>query len=169
VETDRAGRVKVEPDLTVPGHPEIFVVGDTASVSQDGNPLPGVAQVALQGGRYAGRLLAKRLSGKAAPPPFRYFDKGNMAVVGKGFAIVQSGKIHLSGFFAWLAWAGIHIQFLATANLRLSVFVQWMWTFLTNQRGSRLIVTHHAPVPDVKSEPSSAIEKRSQMPASLNH
>ena len=100
VETDRAGRVKVLPDLTVPGHPEVFVVGDTASAQQDGKPLPGVAQVAMQAGRYAGRLIARRLSGKAAPPPFRYFDKGNMAVVGKGFAIMQSGKIHLSGFFA---------------------------------------------------------------------
>lgn len=169
VETDRAGRVKVQPDLTVPGHPEILVVGDTASVSQDGKPLPGVAQVAMQGGRYAGRLLAKRLSGKAPPRPFRYFDKGNMAVVGKGFAVMQSGKIHLSGFFAWLAWAGIHIQFLATANLRLSVFVQWMWTFFTNQRGSRLIVTHQAAGREVKSEPSSVIEQRSQMPTTLNN
>jgi len=145
VETDRAGRVKVQPDLTVPGHPEIFVVGDTASVQQDGKPLPGVAQVAMQGGRYAGRLIARRLSGKAAPKPFRYFDKGNMAVVGKGFAIMQSGKIHLSGFFAWIAWAGIHIQFLATANLQASVFIQWIWTFLTDQRGSRLIVNHRGP------------------------
>jgi NADH dehydrogenase FAD-containing subunit len=167
VETDRAGRVKVQPDLTVPGHPEILVVGDTASVPQDGKPLPGVAQVAMQGGRYAGRLLAKCLAGKAAPPPFRYFDKGNMAVVGKGFAIMQSGKIHLSGFFAWLAWAGIHIQFLATANLRISVFVQWIWTFMTNQRGSRLIVPHHAPVLEIKSEPSSVIEKRDQIPTSV--
>src|ERR1700690_1218112 len=130
VETDRAGRVKVQPDLTVPGHSEIFGVGDTASLQQDGKPLPGVAQVAMQGGRYAGRLIARRLSGKSAPQPFRYFEKGNMAVVGKGFAIVQSGKIHLSGFFARIAWAGIHIQFLATANLRPSVFVQWIWTFL---------------------------------------
>ena len=145
VEMDRAGRVKVQPDLTVPGHPEILVVGDTASVQQDGKPLPGVAQVAMQGGRYAGRLIARRLSGKAAPKPFRYFDKGNMAVVGKGFAIMQSGKIHLSGFFAWIAWAGIHIQFLATANLQASVFIQWIWTFLTDQRGSRLIVNHHGP------------------------
>ena len=162
VETDRAGRVKVQPDLTVPGHPEILVVGDTASLQQDGKPLPGVAQVAMQAGRYAGRLIARRLSGKAAPPPFRYFDKGNMAVVGRGFAIMQSGKIHLSGFFAWLAWAGIHIQFLATANLRISVFVQWVWTFLTGQRGSRLIVNHHASADDAKSKASAVVENRSQ-------
>src|SRR5207248_2599703 len=131
VETDRAGRVKIQPDLTVPGHPEIFVVGDTASLQQDGKPLPGVAQVAMQQGRYAGKLLGRRLSGKPAPRPFRYFDKGNMAVVGKGFAVMQSGPVKMSGLFAWLAWAGIHIQFLATANLRISVFVQWVWTFMT--------------------------------------
>src|SRR6266700_6230580 len=144
VETDRAGRVKVQPDCSVPAHSEIFVVGDTALLQQDGKPLPGVAQVAMQQGRYVGQLIDRRLSGKSAPRPFRYFDKGNMAVVGKGFAVLQSGKIHLSGFFAWLAWAGIHIQFLATTNLRVSVFVQWMWTFLTGQRGSRLIVNHRA-------------------------
>ena len=170
VETDRAGRIKVQPDLTVPGHPEIFVVGDTASIQQDGKPLPGVAQVAMQGGRYAGRLLARRLSGKAPPRPFRYFDKGNMAVVGKGFAIMQSGKIHLSGFFAWFAWAAIHIQFLATANLRISVFVQWVWAFLTGERGSRLIVNHHAaPANDGKTETSAVVEQRNQIPASLSH
>ena len=169
VETDRAGRVKVQGDLTVPGHPEIFVVGDTASAQQDGKPLPGVAQVAMQGGRYAGKLIARRLSGKAAPPPFRYFDKGNMAVVGKGFAIVQSGKIHLSGFFAWLGWALIHIQFLATANLRISVFVQWVWTFLTGQRGSRLIVNHHASANEIKPEPSAVIKDRKEMPVALSH
>src|SRR5437773_2632752 len=169
VETDRAGRVKVQADLTVPGHPEILVVGVTASAQQDGKPLPGVAQVAMQGGRYAGRLIARRLSGKAAPPPFRYFDKGNMAVVGKGFAIVQSGKIHLSGFFAWLGWALIHIQFLATANLRISVFVQWVWTFLTGQRGSRLIVNHHASATEIKPEPSVVIKDRKEMPVALSH
>ena len=169
VETDRAGRVKVQPDLSVPGHPQIFVVGDTASAQQDGKPLPGVAQVAMQGGRYAGRLIARRLSGKAAPPPFRYFDKGNMAVVGKGFAIMQSGKIHLSGFFAWLGWALIHIQFLATANLRISVFVQWVWTFLTGQRGSRLIVNHHASANEIKPEPSAVIKDRKEMPVALSH
>ena len=162
VETDRAGRVKVQADLTVPGHPEILVVGDTASFLQDGKPLPGVAQVAMQGGRCAGKLIARRLSGKEAPPPFRYFDKGNMAVVGRGFAIMQSGKIHLSGFFAWLAWALIHIQFLATANLKISVFIQWVWTFLTGQRGSRLIVNHHAPANDAKPEASAVIENKSQ-------
>jgi NADH dehydrogenase len=143
-ETDRGGRVRVEKDLSVPQHPEIFVVGDTASLDQDGKPLPGVAQVAIQQGHYAARLIHRRITGKPAPAPFRYFDKGNMAVVGKGFAILQSGDIHVSGFLAWLAWAAVHLQFLAQSNLRVSVFMQWVWTYLTGQRGSVLIVNHRA-------------------------
>jgi len=155
VGTDRAGRVRVRPDLSVPGHPEIFVVGDTASLDQDGKPLPGVAQVAMQQGRYAGNLIRRRLTGKPAPDPFRYFDKGNMAVVGKGFAVLQSGKVHVSGFPAWLAWAAVHLEFLAQSSLRVSVFVQWVWTYLTGQRGSRLIVNHahESPKPIVAQAP----------------
>jgi NADH dehydrogenase len=144
-DTDRAGRVRTQANLSVPGHPEIFVVGDTASFDQDGKPLPGVAQVAMQQGRYAGNLIRRLVTSKPAPKPFRYFDKGNMAVVGKGFAVLQSGKVHMSGFPAWLAWAGVHLQFLAQSNLRVSVFVQWVWTYLTGQRGSRLIVNHYGP------------------------
>jgi NADH dehydrogenase len=143
VEMDRAGRVRVGKDLTVPKYPEIFVVGDTAALDQDGKPLPGVAQVAMQQGRYAGRLIQRQLEGKSVPKAFRYFDKGNMAVVGKGFAVLQSGKLRISGFLAWLAWAGVHLQFLAQSSLRVSVFLQWVWTYLTGQRGSRLIVKHH--------------------------
>jgi len=143
LDTDRAGRVRVQPDLSVPGHPEIFVVGDTASLDQNGKPLPGVAQVALQQGRYAGKLIHSRIVGRPTLKPFKYFDKGSMAVVGKGFAVLQTGKIHLSGFSAWLAWATVHLQFLATSRLRVSVFVQWVWTYVTGQRGSRLIVNHH--------------------------
>src|SRR6267378_2858900 len=145
VETDHAGRVRVRQDLTVPGHPEIFVIGDTASLDQDGHPLPGVAQVAMQQGRYAGTLIHRRIVGKPAPPPFRYFDKGTMAVVGKGFAVLQSGRLHLSGFLAWLAWAAVHLEFLGQSSLRVSVFVQWVWMYVTGQRGSCLIVDHHAP------------------------
>ena len=141
-ETDHAGRVKIQKDLTVPGHPEIFVVGDTASLDQDGKPLPGVAQVAMQQGRYAGRLIHSRITSSSVPRPFRYFDKGNMAIVGKNFAVLESHKIRLSGFFAWLAWAAVHLQFLATSNLRISVFVQWVWTYLTGQRGSQIIVRY---------------------------
>lgn len=156
VETDRAGRVRVQPDLTVPGHPEICVIGDTASLDEKGKPLPGVAQVAIQQGRYAGKLIHTRIVGGPAPKPFKYFDKGNMAVVGKGFAVLQSGKVHMSGLSAWFAWAAIHLQFLATSSLRLAVFLQWIWTYLTGQRGSRLIVKHHGSDDAIKSVAEAA-------------
>jgi NADH:ubiquinone reductase (H+-translocating) len=147
VETDRAGRVRIQRDLSVLGYPEIFVIGDTASFEQNGRPLPGVAQVAMQQGRYAGKLLQRRITGNTPPRPFSYFDKGNMAVVGKNFAVLQSHKVQVSGLVAWLAWALIHLQFLATSSLRLAVFLQWVWTYLTSQRGSQLIVKHHGPQP----------------------
>jgi NADH dehydrogenase FAD-containing subunit len=143
VETDRAGRVRVKNDLTVPGHPEIFVIGDTASLDQDGKPLPGVAQVAMQQGRYAAKVIRRRIAGKSAPAPFRYFDKGNLAVVGKGFAILERGRMRLAGAIAWLVWAFVHLYFLGSPNLRMTVFIQWMWTFITGQLGSRLILDLH--------------------------
>ena len=139
-EADHAGRVRVLPDLSVPGRPEIFVVGDTASLDQDGKPLPGVAQVAMQQGRYVGRSIAARVAGQTPPLPFRYFDKGNMAVIGRNFAILESGRAHLSGFIAWLAWAAIHIAFLPQAGNRLMVFTQWAWSYMTKQGGARLIL-----------------------------
>jgi NADH:ubiquinone reductase (H+-translocating) len=161
VETDRAGRVRIQKDLTVPEHPEIFVVGDTASLDQNGKPLPGVAQVAIQQGRYAGKLIRSRVVGNPPPGPFSYFDKGNMAVVGKGFAVLQSGKVQISGFGAWLTWAAVHLQFLATSSLRLGVFLQWVWTYVTGQRGDRLIVSHHGaengkPATDAAVNPAFA-------------
>jgi len=161
VETDRAGRVRIQKDLTVPGHPEIFVAGDTASLDQNGKPLPGVAQVAIQQGRYAGKLIRSRVVGNPPPGPFSYFDKGTMAVVGKGFAVLQSGKVQISGFGAWLTWAAVHLQFLATSSLRLSVFLQWVWTYVTGQRGDRLIVNHHGaelakPAADAAIKPAFA-------------
>ena len=143
VETDRAGRVRIQHDLTVPGHQDIFVVGDTAALDQDGKPLAGVAQVAMQQGRYAGRLIHGRVRDKSEAPPFRYFDKGTMAVVGQGYAVLQSGSLQIKGVPAWLAWAAVHILFLGQTGLRISVFLQWMWILLTGQRGSRLIVNHH--------------------------
>jgi NADH dehydrogenase len=143
-ETDHAGRVRIQPDLSIPGHPEVFVVGDTASLEQDGKPLPGVAQVAIQQGRYAAELIRHKVTGKPAPAPFRYFDKGNLAVVGRNFAVLESHKVKLSGFPAWVVWAGVHLQFLGQSSLRLSVLVQWAWTYVTGQRGSPLIVNHHA-------------------------
>jgi NADH dehydrogenase FAD-containing subunit len=146
-ETDRAGRVRVQKDLTVPGHPEIFVIGDTASLEENGKPLPGVAQVAMQEGRYAAKVIQSRVTGTRTPGPFSYFDKGTMAVVGKGFAVLQSWKVQASGFGAWLTWAAVHLQFLATSSLRMTVFLQWVWTYVTGQRGSRLIVNHHESQP----------------------
>src|SRR4029434_4224791 len=106
-------------------------------------------------GRYAGRLIDRRVTGRAVPAGFRYFDKGNLAVVGKGFAVLQSGKVHVSGFLAWLVWAAVHLQFLGESSLRVSVFVQWVWTYLTGQRGSRLIVNHHGSVTDTHFPASS--------------
>jgi NADH dehydrogenase FAD-containing subunit len=147
-ETDRSGRVMVGHDLTVPQRPEVFVIGDTGtSLDRHGKPLPGVAQVAIQQGHYVGRLLQRRMKGASAPGPFSYFDKGNMAVVGKGFAILQTGGFRISGFPALLAWGAVHLQFLAQSNLRVSVFMQWVWTYLTGQRGSVLIVNHRSAQP----------------------
>jgi NADH dehydrogenase len=150
---DHSGRVRILEDLTVPGHPEIFVVGDTATLDHGGKPLPGVAQVAIQQGRYAGRLIHRRIAGKPAPGPFQYFDKGNMAVVGKNFAVLESGRVRIHGLIAWFAWAAVHLQFLAQSSLRVSVFMQWVWTYFTGQRGSRLIVNHR-----VRQEARTATE-----------
>lgn len=111
--TDRAGRVRVRQDLSVPGHPETIVIGDTASLDQDGHPLPGLAQIAMQQGRYAGMLIHRRIVAKSAPPPFHYFDKRTMAVGGKRFAVPQTGRLRLSAFLAWLAWAAVLLTFLA--------------------------------------------------------
>jgi NADH dehydrogenase FAD-containing subunit len=149
VPTDHAGRVRIGGDLSIPGHPEIFVIGDTASLDQNGKPLPGVAQVAIQQGHYVGKLIHRRITGAPAPEPFKYFDKGNMAVVGKGFAILQTGKLEMSGFVAWLAWAFVHLRSLAQRSMRVSVFVQWVWTFLTGTRGSRIIVNPPEPPSDM--------------------
>lgn len=151
VEADHAGRVRIGPDLTVPGHPEIFVVGDTAWLDQDGQPLSGVAQVAMQQGRYAATTIQRRLTGKPAPAAFRYFDKGTMAVVGQGYAVLQTGKVHLKGFMAWWAWVVVHILSLAQPGLRLSVFLQWSWTYVTRGRGARIIVNHHGNAREVET------------------
>jgi NADH dehydrogenase FAD-containing subunit len=139
-DTDHAGRVRVRPDLSISGRPEVFVVGDTASLDQNSKPLPGVAQVAMQQGRYVGRLIARRVAGQPPPRPFRYFDKGDMAVIGRNFAILESGRLHLSGFVAWLPWAAIHIAFLPQAGNRLMVFTQWAWSYVTKRGGARLIL-----------------------------
>src|SRR5262249_49437155 len=138
--TDRAGRVHVQPDCSVPGHPEVFVIGDTASLDQDGKPLPGVAQVAMQQGHYVGKVITHRETGRAVPPPFCYFDKGNMAVIGRGFALLDAGVVKLIGFPAWMVWALIHIAFLPALGTRWRVWTQAIWSYFTRQRSSQLIV-----------------------------
>jgi NADH:ubiquinone reductase (H+-translocating) len=139
VPTDRAGRLPVDPFLQVPGASGVFAVGDVAVSSQGGRPLPGVAQVAIQEGRYVGQVISRQLKGKAPRRPFRYFDKGNMAVVGKNFAVLERGRIRTSGFVTWLAWVFIHVMFLPQLQNRLRVQRQWFWSYWTGQRGSRLI------------------------------
>jgi NADH dehydrogenase len=139
VPTDRAGRLPVDPFLMVPGVNGVFAVGDVAALSQGGRPLPGVAQVAIQQGRYVGQVISRQLKGKAPRRSFRYFDKGNMAVVGKNFAVLERGRIRLSGFMTWLVWVFIHVMFLPQLQNRLRVQRQWFWSYWTGQRGSRLI------------------------------
>lgn len=139
-ETDRAGRIKVNPDLTVPQFPDIFIIGDLAwSQGPDRKPLPGVAQVAIQGGAYAARAIRVRLQGKKELPPFRYFNKGDMAVIGRAAAIANIFGLHLAGLFAWLTWLFVHLMYIVEFQSRVLVFVQWGFEFLTFSRGARLI------------------------------
>ncbi|HEY1266190.1 MAG TPA: NAD(P)/FAD-dependent oxidoreductase [Candidatus Binatia bacterium] len=140
---DRAGRVLVEPDMTLPSHPEIFVVGDLANYPhQTGSPLPGVAQVAIQEGEYAAKVIVDRLEGKRAPP-FHYHDRGDMAIVGRGTAVARLKRFHLAGFFAWLAWLFVHIANLIEFENKLLVLIQWGWAYFRRNRAARLITGEH--------------------------
>jgi NADH dehydrogenase len=158
VPTDRAGRVAVEPDLSVAGHPEIFVVGDTASViGRDGNPLPGVAPVAKQQGQYVASLLIARAE-QGGVPPFRYRDFGSLATIGRKLAILQLGRFKLSGFAAWVLWSVAHIYFLIGFRNRLIVALNWLWSYVTFQRGTRLI-TGYPELRPAKLSPTNVTEK----------
>jgi NADH dehydrogenase len=143
--TDRAGRALVDPFLKVVDVPGVFVVGDAASLMQNGHPVPGVAQAAIQEGQYVGRLIANELKGRSVKRPFRYFDKGNMAVVGKNYAVLERGGLRTSGFLTWLVWAFVHILSLPQLQNRLRVQHQWLWSYFTGQRSSRLIPETHDP------------------------
>jgi NADH:ubiquinone reductase (H+-translocating) len=163
-ETDRGGRVKVKPDLTIPGYPDIYVVGDLASaMDEKGKPLPGVAQVAMQGGAYAAKAILRKVKGQRELPPFRYFDKGSLAVIGRWAAVADVFGVHISGFLAWLVWAFIHITYLVSFQSRVLVFMQWAIQDLTFSRGARLI-TGAAPtdfnfskeLSEAKAEPVNA-------------
>ena len=132
------GRILVNPDLTVPGHPEIFIVGDVAHLEWKGQPLPGVAPVAMQQGRYAARVIADRLQGRQ-PEPFRYHDKGSLAVIGRAAGVADFGRLHFHGWPAWLLWLSVHLLYLAQFRNRLLVVIRWGFQYLTFDRGSRLI------------------------------
>jgi NADH:ubiquinone reductase (H+-translocating) len=139
-ETDRAGQIRVNADLTIPGYPEIYVVGDLAWAQRtDGTRLPGVAQVAMQGGAYAAEAIIQRLRGSRPLPPFRYFDKGDLAVIGRAAAVANIFGLHASGFPAWMIWLFIHLMYLVQFQSRVLVFIQWGFEYLTFSRGARLI------------------------------
>jgi len=141
---DKAGRVLVAPDLTVPGHPEIFVIGDLANFShQTGQPLPGVAPVAMQQGRHVARTIQRRLRNLGSRP-FRYFNKGNLATIGRNRAVADFGWIHISGFVAWFTWVFVHLMYLVEFDNRLLVFVEWVYDYFTRNRGARLITGREA-------------------------
>jgi NADH dehydrogenase len=163
-ETDKGGRVKVKPDLTVPGYPDIYVVGDLASaMDEKGKPLPGVAQVAMQGGTYAAKTILRKVKGQREVPPFRYFDKGSLAVIGRAAAVADVFGVHVSGFSAWLIWAFIHVTYLVSFQSRILVFIQWAIQDLTFNRGARLITgvtptdfNFSKELSEIKHEPVSA-------------
>jgi NADH dehydrogenase len=143
--TDRSGRIIVSSDLSVPGHAEILIVGDMAHFVQDGAPLVGVAPVAMAQGRYAARLVRDRLAGRSTEP-FRYHDKGMMATIGRSRAVVNLGFIRFSGLLAWLTWLFVHLMYLVGFQNRLLVLIQWAWSYITHNRGARLI-TGQDPFP----------------------
>ena len=156
--TDRNGRVLIEADLSIPGHREVFVIGDLASLMQSEGSLPGVAPVAMQQGRWVARQIAADLTGNARKP-FRYLDKGSLATIGRAAAVAQFGKVHISGFFAWLAWLFIHIFFLIGFRNRLIVMIQWAWSYVTYDRSARLITGR--PSSDIaQSEPVGQASER---------
>jgi NADH dehydrogenase len=138
VPIDRAGRIRVAPDLSIPGHPNAFAIGDIAAVEQDGKPVPGVAPAAMQQGRHAAANVARLVAGQATQP-FRYVDKGSLATIGRRAAVAEVFGLELSGLLAWLAWLGIHIFFLIGFRNRIIVLFEWAWAYVTFQRGARLI------------------------------
>jgi NADH dehydrogenase len=147
-QTDRIGRIPVTPQLTIPNFPNIFVVGDLALANdKNGKPLPGVAQVAMQGGAYAAKVIRARVEKKPEPPPFHYFNKGDMAVIGRAAAVANIFGLHLSGLLAWLVWLFIHLIYIVEFQSRVMVFIQWGIQFVTFSRGARLITGDAAAPP----------------------
>ncbi len=158
-ECDRAGRVIVEPDLSIKNHPNIFVIGDLANFAhQNGKPLPGVAPVAMQEGQYVAALIRQRLQGNIVPP-FYYIDRGSLAVIGQNAAVVDFGFVKFKGFFAWLIWLFVHIYFLIEFDSKLVVMIQWAWNYFTRKRGARLITGEEAYLETYGSTPSKQAAK----------
>ena len=153
---DKTGHVLLAPDCSVPGHPEILVIGDLAGLEQDGKQLPGLAQVAMQQGEYVAKVIQKRLGNEPPPKPFHYFDKGSLAVIGRAAAVAQIGRLHLSGLFAWLIWLFVHLMYLVEFSNRVVVFVQWGFLYLTFNRGARLITGSDKLMQEVKLEETKA-------------
>jgi NADH dehydrogenase len=142
VALDRAGRVKVNPDLSLPDHPKVFAIGDMALVlGEDGQPVPGVSPAAMQMARHVARLIKNELllSGKSPRPPFQYRDKGSMATIGRSAAVAKMGRFEFSGFPAWLAWLGVHLIFLIGFRNKMAVLLQWAYAYCTYKRGARII------------------------------
>ncbi len=149
---DKTGRIRVHPDLSLPGHPEVFVIGDLANYPhQTGQPLPGLAPVAMQQGRYVGKLVRRRLEGRSLPS-FRYADKGSLATIGRAAAVGSFGRLRFTGFFAWLAWLFVHLMYLVGFENRLLVFIQWAWNYFTWNRGARLITGRALPLSEEASD-----------------
>mgnify|MGYP001161913453 CR=1 FL=1 len=143
---DRAGRIKVAPDLSVPGMPDIFVIGDVASITrEDGKPVPGVAPAAKQAGKHVARIIMRRLAGDTAPRPFRYQHAGDLATIGKSSAVIDFGWLKLKGWFAWWVWGLAHIYFLVETRTRIVITLSWLWIYLSGQRSARLITHGMAP------------------------
>ena len=143
----KGGRVEVAADLSIPGHPEIFVIGDAAFVTgSGGDPLPGVAPVAEQEGDYVAEVISRQVRGEPAPPPFRYRDKGMLATIGRHSAIADFGRVRLTGRVAWVLWGVVHIFFLIGFRNRIAVFLNWIWAWLTYARGARLITGDTTPL-----------------------
>jgi len=151
---DRAGRVQVLPDLSLPGHPEVFAIGDLAGIAQsDGKPVPGVAPAAKQMGRYVGTVIRSRLRGSDEKRPFSYRDDGSLATIGRLAAVAQFGKLKLSGFPAWSAWLLAHIYFLIGFRNRLVVMLDWAWAYWTHQRHARIVSGDDIPDDDAEQHP----------------
>ncbi len=150
---DRSGRVIVEPDLSVPGYPDIFVIGDLAHFAhQTGEPLPGVAQVAIQQGRFVGSLIERRLTNQPVPP-FRYRDRGNLATIGRGVAVADLNRVRLAGWSAWVIWLFIHLMYQMDVENRVLVFIQWFWNYVTRGRSALLITDRDQPAASSSMQP----------------